>query len=217
MQAHSQTRVTLKLEECFIQKCPIWKRIIDVIGSIVGLIIFLPLILLISIAIKLTSKGPVIFRQQRVGCGNCPFTIYKFRTMIIHAEHNMKDLLKLNEYDDYAFKMKDDPRINQIGRILRRWSLDELPQFFNVLIGNMSLVGPRPIPLSEAAAIENWHCTRDHVRPGITCLWQVWGRHKRDYNERMRMDIEYVKKCSFFLDLKILIMTAFMVFWGKRK
>lgn len=192
----------------------ILKRSIDIILSSLFLLILLPLFLFVAIAIKLESKGPVFYRSQRAGAWYKVFTFYKFRTMIANAESMIPNLQYMNEYKDFQktffFKMKDDPRVTRVGRILRKTSLDELPQLINVLIGDMSLVGNRPLPLYEAQTITVDKSAKRFFAPaGITGLWQVKGRS--NYNltaqERINMDIDYANKNSFLLDLKILLRT----------
>lgn len=192
----------------------ILKRTLDIILSIMCLVIFAPLILLISIAIKLESKGPVFYKSKRAGEWYRVFTFYKFRTMVVNADSMMPNLQYMNEYKEhknaYFYKFKDDPRVTRIGRILRRTSLDELPQLFNVLKGDMSLVGNRPLPLYEAKTITVDKSAKRFFAPaGITGLWQVKGRSNYDLSvqERINMDIDYADKHSFLFDLKILFKT----------
>ena len=186
---------------------PLWKRMMDVVGATVGLIIFLPIMLIAAGLICLSSRGPIIFRQRRAGLKGRAFTIYKFRTMAPNAERLRAGLTPLSEQDGPAFKMTNDPRVTLIGRFLRTTSLDELPQFWNILIGNMSLVGPRPLPLEEANACAPWHRRRLEVTPGLTGLWQVRGRSKVCFDEWMRMDMEYIRHRSLLRDLAILFLT----------
>ena len=201
------TKTVNGLEQIFVRRIPFWKRAMDIVGAIVGLIIFSPLMLTVAIAIKLTSKGPVIFKQKRAGLGGKPFTFYKFRSMVLDAENKKKGLMKFNFRTGPVFKMTDDPRITSVGKFIRKWSFDELPQFYNVLKGDMSLVGPRPPTLDEVPQYDNWQNRRLEVKPGITCLWQISARHKSDFDNWVRLDIEYVRKQSLLLDLKILILT----------
>jgi lipopolysaccharide/colanic/teichoic acid biosynthesis glycosyltransferase len=163
---------------------------------------------LISLAIKLTSRGPVFFKQYRSGHGGKPFALYKFRTMVINAEALKEELLPLNEQDGAAFKMKNDPRVTRLGRILRTTSLDELPQLWNILRGDMTLVGPRPLPCDETAACHGWQRRRLLVRPGLTCIWQVRGRGTVPFVEWIRMDLEYIRAQSLLHDLKLLVLTV---------
>jgi lipopolysaccharide/colanic/teichoic acid biosynthesis glycosyltransferase len=186
---------------------PVWKRSMDIVGAIVGLVVFSPIMLAIAIVIKLTSKGPIIFIQERAGLGGKPFNFYKFRSMVIDADARKKDLIEFNERTGPVFKMTDDPRVTPVGKFIRKWSLDELPQFYNVLKGDMSLVGPRPPTLDEVAQYYNWQDMRLEINPGITCLWQIYGRHKSSFDDWVRLDIEYSRRQSLLLDLKILLLT----------
>src|SRR5262249_40417169 len=154
----------------------------------------LPVLLLVALAIKLTSPGPVFFKQLRAGRGNKPFWMYKFRTMHVGADLIKDQLRAQSEQDGPAFKIKNDPRIHKLGRLLRITSLDELPQLWNVLCGDMSLVGPRPLPCQESDGCLGWQRRRLDVTPGLTCIWQVWGRSRVSFNEWVRMDIEYIAR-----------------------
>lgn len=195
------------LDALLVQRLPAWKRALDVVVSSVALIVLLPAFALTALLIKLTSRGPVIFRQQRGGAGGKPFTIYKFRTMVVGAEQERDSLLSLNEQDGPAFKIKNDPRVTRLGRLLRATSIDELPQLWNVLIGDMSLVGPRPLPCDETAACRGWQRRRLDVTPGLTCIWQVWGRSQVTFAEWVRMDLRYIRSRSLALDLMLLVAT----------
>ena len=183
------------------------KRPFDIASSLLGLLLLSPVFLLIAVLIKLDSPGPVFFRQRRVGKSGRQFTFYKFRSMVQEAEELKKRLLHLNEVDGPAFKISDDPRVTQVGRLLRRTSADELPQLWNVLRGDMSLVGPRPPLPSEVEHYEHWQREKLEVVPGITCLWQISGRSHIGFTEWMRLDIEYIRKQSLGLDVKILART----------
>jgi lipopolysaccharide/colanic/teichoic acid biosynthesis glycosyltransferase len=163
--------------------------------------------LVIAILIRLDSPGGVFFRQSRVGKNGSYFTFYKFRSMVQDAEELKKRLLHLNEVDGPAFKISDDPRVTRIGRFMRRTSLDELPQLWNVLRGDMSLVGPRPPLPAEVEHYEGWQREKLEVVPGITCLWQISGRSHIGFTEWMRLDVEYIRKQSLGLDMKILART----------
>ncbi|MFZ4397640.1 MAG: sugar transferase, partial [Kiritimatiellia bacterium] len=189
------------------QSIPWWKRTMDIVGSLVGLVLFSWLMVPVAIAIKMNDGGPIFFRGQRAGLGGLPFTFYKFRTMVIDADQQKAALTAQNERTGPVFKMKNDPRITRIGRVLRKWSLDELPQFFNVLIGDMSLVGPRPPTMDEATQYYSWHDHRLEIKPGITCLWQVYARHEASFDDWVRLDIQYARSKSFLLDCKILVLT----------
>lgn len=185
------------------------KRILDIVSSLLLLILFLPLFFIIAILIKINSKGPVFFLQKRCGKNGREYNMYKFRTMVKDAEF-LKKKLK-NEMDGPMFKMKNDPRTTEIGRILRRYSLDELPQLFNVLKGQMSLVGPRPLAAEEMTVDNNWRKIRLSVKPGMTGLWQIMGRASGKFNDWVVYDIEYVQKRSFLMDMKIIFLTLFAV------
>jgi exopolysaccharide biosynthesis polyprenyl glycosylphosphotransferase len=183
------------------------KRALDVVVSATMLVVFAPLFVLIAIAIKLDSRGPVIFAQERVGYNRRRFYALKFRTMVIDAQERQGEVEHLNEAEGPVFKIKYDPRITHVGRFLRSTSLDELPQFLNVLQGDMSLVGPRPLPVRDFQRIEvRWHRRRFSVKPGLTCLWQVAAREPK-FSEWVRMDMEYIDNWSLRLDLEILAKT----------
>ncbi len=199
---------TLGLELLFVQPHPAWKRALDVLGAAVCLVVLLPVFGLVAAAVKLTSPGPVLFRQWRSGRGGRPFVIYKFRTMVADAEARKAALLRLSEQDGPAFKLRNDPRITPLGRLLRSTSLDELPQLWNVLKGDMSLVGPRPLPCAEAEACVGWQRQRLDVMPGLTCIWQVWGRSRVTFAEWVRMDVQYIRSRSVWQDLKLLALTV---------
>jgi len=171
------------------------------------LLFTLPLWALIAIAIEVTSPGPVFFRQERIGKGEKTFRIFKFRTMYPGAEHVRHDLAAANEVDGPLFKIKQDPRVTPVGRLLRVTSLDELPQLLNVIRGDMSLVGPRPFIVPESAQIDGWAARRYDVRPGMTGLWQVSGRNDLGYDELRRLDYAYVASWSLLWDLKIMWQT----------
>lgn len=183
------------------------KRILDIVGSGVGLIVFSPVMLIAAIAIRLTEGSPVLFRQERIGFHGRPFTIYKFRTMIPDAEDHLDAVRHLNERDRVAFKATNDPRITPLGRWLRKTSIDELPQFWNVLTGSMSLVGPRPPLPAEVIEYDIWHRRRLSMKPGITGLWQVEARHDSDFDRWVERDLIYIDGWSIWLDLKILAKT----------
>ena len=190
------------------------KMLMDFFGALLLLILLSPLFLLIAAAIKCVSPGPVFFRQQRSGLSGAPFTLYKFRTMVTNAEQFKHELEAMNEMRGPVFKVTNDPRVTRIGKWLRRYSLDELPQLFNVLRGEMSLVGPRPLPVDEVKRFNDLaHRRRLSVKPGITCLWQISGRNQiADFKEWVRLDLEYIDNWSLWLDLKILLRTIPAVF-----
>ncbi|HEX4436068.1 MAG TPA: sugar transferase [Solirubrobacteraceae bacterium] len=183
------------------------KRTFDVIGATVLLILLSPLLLALTLAVALTSRGPVLFRSMRRGIGQRPFACLKFRTMHSKAEEEQADLEELNEASGALFKIRDDPRLTPIGRFLRRFSLDELPQLINVLRGEMSLVGPRPLPERDYTMLEEWHRKRYLVLPGITGLWQVSGRSELDFDDLVHLDFLYLEHWSLALDLTILLKT----------
>ncbi|MCD6382379.1 MAG: sugar transferase [Candidatus Hydrothermae bacterium] len=194
------------------------KEIFDKIFAVFFIILTLPLFLVIAALVKLTSRGPVFYKQERLGYRGKPFRILKFRTMVVDAEKVLKDYLKRNpqlreEYEKY-FKLKKDPRITPLGRILRKTSLDELPQLFNILLGNMSVVGPRPIIQEEVAKYGENAEKLFSVKPGLTGLWQVSGRADLTYDERVKLDMEYIERQSFFLDLFIILKTVPVIFRG---
>ena len=184
------------------------KRLIDFSVSLLLLILLAPVLLATAIAIKLSSTGPVFFVQERVGLGKRRFRLYKFRTMVADAEQRLAELERYNEVSGPVFKIKRDPRITRLGAFLRKASVDELPQLINVLKGDMSLVGPRPLPVRDYGGFtEHWHRRRFSVRPGITCLWQVDGRNSIPFERWMELDMEYIDHWSLLLDFKILVKT----------
>lgn len=192
------------------------KQLMDTLGSFALLACFSWLFALIAALVKLTSPGPVLFRQQRSGINGRPFTIYKFRTMVTNAEQLKHELAAMNEMSGPVFKVSNDPRITPIGKFLRKFSLDELPQLLNVLRGEMSLVGPRPLPVDEVKRFYDLaHRRRLSVKPGLTCLWQISGRNNvSDFKEWVRLDLEYIDNWSLWLDLKILWLTIPVVLTG---
>ena len=183
------------------------KRLLDILASALGILFFLPLIVPLAILINLESPGPIFFRQIRVGKNRRHFICYKFRSMVVDAEQMKEEISYLNEADGAMFKIRSDPRITQLGRFMRRSSLDELPQLFNVLKGDMSIVGPRPQIPEEVERYLPWHYRRLEVTPGITCLWQISGRSSIGFDEWMRLDTEYVKMRGILFDLKIILLT----------
>jgi exopolysaccharide biosynthesis polyprenyl glycosylphosphotransferase len=194
------------------------KRAVDVGLSVLFLLLTFPIFLAVAILVKLDSPGPVFFRQQRVGQGNRPFTFYKFRTMVHNADSEVhrryvQSLIRQAAVapdahgQTPAYKLARDPRITRVGHILRRTSLDELPQFINVLKGDMSIVGPRPPLPYEVQEYQDWHMARLAVLPGITGLWQVMGRSRVTFDEMVRMDLRYIKQQSLLLDFKIMVLT----------
>ncbi|HZQ36086.1 MAG TPA: sugar transferase [Dehalococcoidia bacterium] len=187
------------------------KRVVDVVAAAALLVILAPVLLLITVAIKLESRGPVLFRQTRLGKGGRTFTFLKFRGMVADAESRQAELDALNEADGPIFKMRRDPRVTRVGRFIRKTSLDELPQLWNVLRGEMSLVGPRPPVPREASRYEPWQHGRLAVKPGMTGLWQVSGRSNVRFSEMVRLDFEYIEHWSLLLDLKIALLTVVAV------
>jgi exopolysaccharide biosynthesis polyprenyl glycosylphosphotransferase len=191
----------------------IFKRIFDIFGALAGMFFLVIIYPFLAIAIKLTSRGPVFFKQVRVGKNGKWFIIYKFRTMAVDAERKKKDLVDLNECDGAIFKMKDDPRVTTIGKVMRKLSLDELPQFINVLKGEMSLVGTRPPTVDEVSQYQKWHHRRISIRPGITGLWQVSGRNKiTNFDEIVKLDLTYIDGWSIWVDTKIILKTFAVIF-----
>ncbi|HSU54995.1 MAG TPA: sugar transferase [Candidatus Dormibacteraeota bacterium] len=194
----------------------VFKQMLDFAGALALLALFAIPMLVVSILIKATSPGPIFFRQKRSGLNGRPFTIYKFRTMVTNAEQLKHELESMNEMSGPVFKVTKDPRITPIGTYLRKFSIDEFPQLFNVLRGEMSLVGPRPLPVDEVKRFNDLaHRRRLSVKPGLTCLWQVSGRNKiSDFRDWVRLDLEYIDNWSFWLDVKILWMTVPVVLAG---
>jgi exopolysaccharide biosynthesis polyprenyl glycosylphosphotransferase len=192
------------------------KRIVDVVGSLVGILLTGPIMLAAAIAVKMEDGGPILFTQVRAGRNGRKFKMLKFRSMCIDAEKKLEELKHLNERDGPAFKITHDPRITRAGRFIRKTSIDELPQLFNVLVGHMSLVGPRPPLPSEVAQYEPWQRRRLSVRPGITGMWQVSGRNNNvDFAQWMALDLEYIDSWSLWLDIKILCKTVPVVLLHK--
>jgi exopolysaccharide biosynthesis polyprenyl glycosylphosphotransferase len=192
------------------------KSMMDFAGALAGLVMLSLPLLVIALAIKFTSPGPVFFRQKRSGLNGRPFTIYKFRTMVVDAEQRQKELAAKNEMTGPVFKVTNDPRVTSVGKFLRKYSLDEFPQLFNILFGEMSLVGPRPLPVDEVKRFDDFSDrSRLSVKPGLTCLWQISGRNNvTDFKEWVRLDLEYIDHWSIWLDLKILLQTIPVVLAG---
>ncbi len=190
------------------------KSIIDKIGAVVGIIIFSPIMLLTALAIKIEDRGPIFFNQIRSGINGKQFHLFKFRTMCINAEEKKAELEKLNEMSGPVFKITNDPRVTKVGHILRKTSMDELPQFFNVLLGDMSIVGPRPPLPKEVSQYEQWQHRRLSVKPGVTCTWQVSGRNNIDFDDWMKLDLEYIDQWSLWNDTKIIVKTIPAVMKG---
>jgi len=191
------------------------KRIMDIVIAIIGLILSSPVIAILWVCIKLEDpKAPAFFRQERIGLGGKPFIIYKLRSMVANAEEILPKLLHHNEVSGHMFKMKHDPRITRIGRFIRKTSLDELPQLWNVLKGDMSLVGPRPPLPREVAQYTDYHRRRLAVQPGCTGLWQVSGRNHVGFEEMVELDLKYIRERNLLMDIKIMCKTL-LVFFGK--
>ncbi len=189
----------------------------DFTGALLGLVLLSPVLLFCALAVKISApKGPVIFKQTRVGKNGSLFTMYKFRSMYVDAEERKKELMALNETGGKTFKMKNDPRIYPFGRILRKFSLDELPQLVNIINGDMSIVGPRPPLPEEVATYEPWHRMRLSVTPGLTCLWQVSGRSNISFEGQMRLDNDYIRRGGKLADdFKLILKTFKVVFKGE--
>lgn len=185
----------------------VFKRLFDIVSALAGLLLFLPLLPFLGLMVKLESAGPLFFRQMRVGQDGRLFPCYKIRSMVVGAEALKEQFAHLNEADGAAFKIREDPRITRVGKFVRRSSLDEFPQLFNVLRGEMSIVGPRPQIPAEVEEYRPEHRVRLLVKPGITCLWQTSGRNDVDFEEWMRLDREYVENRTLGLDIRILVRT----------
>ena len=205
---HDRDLQIVPIFEWAVRPCPAWKRCVDILVSLMILVAVSPILLSAMLAIRLTSPGPTMFRQQRIGLGGRVFWMYKLRTMVNGSEEVRADLSHFNEQSGLAFKMLHDPRVTTVGRFLRRSSLDELPQLWNVLRGDMSVVGPRPLPASDWHPHEAWQCVRHDVKPGMTCTWQVSGRIEVPFDEWMRMDLDYVREMSFWTDVRIIFQTV---------
>ncbi|MBE5102877.1 sugar transferase [Priestia aryabhattai] len=192
------------------------KRTLDIIGSLIGIILLSIVFIIVALAIKIEDpKGPVFFSQPRIGKKGKIFKMYKFRSMVTDAEIKLKELLQLNETTGAMFKMKNDPRVTKIGKLIRKTSIDELPQLFNVLKGEMSLVGPRPPLPREVAEYTNYDKQRLIVTPGCTGIWQVSGRSNIGFKEMVELDLYYIKNQSIFMDIKIILKTVFVLFGSK--
>ena len=191
------------------------KRAIDIIGAGSGLLLLSPVIAIVACAVKFTSKGPIFFSQKRVGKNGKIFEMYKFRSMVVNAEELKEKLVHQNEMSGPMFKMKDDPRVTKIGKFIRKTSLDELPQLWNVLKGDMSLVGPRPSLPKEVNRFEKWMYKRLTVKPGLTCYWQVSGRNNIDFEDWMKLDINYVEDRNLWIDIKLIFKTVGVLFGDK--
>lgn len=192
-----------------------FKRLMDIVFSLFGILLLIPLFAVVIAAIKLESKGNVVFVQKRVGLRGKEFKMYKFRSMVVNAEELKEKLREQNEMSGPMFKMKKDPRITKVGAFIRKTSIDELPQLFNVLKGEMSLVGPRPSLPKEVKEFDPWMMERFVVKPGLTCYWQVSGRNDIGFEEWMQLDVKYVKDKSIFLDIKLILKTFLLLLGDK--
>ena len=193
----------------------ICKRTIDIIGAGLGLILLSPIIAVVACAVKFTSKGPVFFSQKRVGKNGELFEMYKFRSMVVNAEQLKENLEEQNEMSGPMFKIKDDPRVTKVGKFIRKTSIDELPQLWNVIKGDMSLVGPRPSLPKEVEQFDSWMFKRLTVRPGLTCYWQVSGRNNIDFEDWMKLDVKYVEERNLWIDIKLIFKTVGVLFGDK--
>ena len=191
------------------------KRLLDFMMALALLIILAPLLLILALLIKLTSRGPALYRQTRCGLGGRKFTLYKFRSMSPDADLRREELAALNEMDGPVFKIRNDPRCTTIGRFMRKFSLDELPQLVNILRGDMSFVGPRPPLPEEVEKYERWQRRRLRMQPGLTCLWALEGRSRLSFRRWMELDLEYIDHWSMALDWKILLKTIPVVLLGR--
>ena len=191
------------------------KRVLDVCGALCGLLLLSPLLAAAALAVRFSGRGPVFFRQQRVGESGRLFYMYKFRTMVVDAEKRLAELAAQNEKSGPIFKIKNDPRITPVGRFLRRHSIDELPQLINVLRGDMSLVGPRPPLLREVMAYQPWQLRRLSVVPGLTCIWQTSGRSDISFKQWVQMDLDYIDHWSLTLDVLLIIKTVSCVLFPR--
>ncbi len=191
------------------------KRAMDIICSLIGLIVLMPLLVVIAILIKIESEGHVFFAQNRVGKNGIIFRMYKFRSMVANAEELKEKLVEKNERIGPMFKIRDDPRVTNVGRFIRKTSIDELPQLINILKGDMSIVGPRPSLPDEVEQFEDWMLKRLDVKPGLTCYWQVSGRNDIEFNEWMKLDVKYVDERNVLIDVLLIIKTFFVLFGDK--
>lgn len=192
------------------------KRVIDILGSSLGIIVLIPIYLLVALAIKIENpKGPIIFSQTRVGLNGKLFKMYKFRSMMVNAEDYLGDLWEQNDMDGLMFKMKEDPRVTPVGKIIRKFSLDELPQLYNVLIGDMSLIGPRPPLVYEYQEYNDYHKQRLLVQPGCSGRWQVTGRNEVTFDEMVEMDIKYINSISLKQDIVLILKTVSVMVFPK--
>ena len=215
VRSSGNARPVRSVEELIVQPLPFWKRSMDILVAGSALLFLSPVLAVLALLVRISSPGPILFNQQRAGLGGRPFPFYKFRSMYIDAEERKRELMEQNEADGPVFKMKNDPRVTPIGRILRRYSLDELPQLWNVLVGDMTLVGPRPPTMDEVPEYESWQRKRLHLTGGLTCTWQVSGRSDIPFEEWMRMDARYARQRSLKTDVSLLARTAKALFTGR--
>nr|WP_127837093.1 sugar transferase [Clostridium prolinivorans] len=214
IESQSDVQYDVKIKENF-EKSQIYyviKRTLDILGSFFGIVILSPLMIIIAVLIKIGSPGPVIFSQDRIGQNGKTFKMYKFRSMVQNAEELLNKLKDKNEMSGPMFKIKDDPRITKIGKFIRKTSIDELPQLFNVLKGDMSLVGPRPSLPREVDQFSDYHKQRLIAKPGLTCYWQVMGRNNIGFDEWMELDLKYIKERNTWIDIKLIFKTFFVLF-----
>lgn len=205
----------LPMNEIYRRKSPVYKRVkrcMDIILSGAALILLSPLFLVTAIAVKTEDKGPVLFTQLRAGKDRKPFKIYKFRSMYVNADTELEQMMKDNEQTGHAFKIKDDPRITKVGKVIRRFSIDELPQLVNIIKGDMSIVGPRPLLLFQMEECSPYEQQRLTVQPGLTCYWQISGRSKIKWEDWIEMDLDYIEDMSLWTDLKMIVRTVPAVF-----
>lgn len=192
------------------------KRLVDVLGSLAGLLVLIPIYLIVAILIKLEDpQGPILFKQQRVGKDGKTFSMFKFRSMVSNAEELKKTLMEQNEVSGPVFKIKYDPRVTKVGKFIRKTSIDELPQLFNVLRGDMSLVGPRPPLPDEVEQYTSYEKQRISVTPGLTCYWQVYGRSNVEFAEWVELDLQYIRQRNILLDMKLIFKTVLVLFGSK--
>ena len=216
LKLHARLAMRRVAWEWCIQGAQFTKRTLDIVLSLIALLILSPVFFVVAVLIKLEDRGPVFFRQTRVGQFGKEFTMVKFRSMCMDAEKRLKDLIAKNQHKDgVTFKLKDDPRITKVGKWLRKFSLDELPQFYNVLVGDMSLVGPRPPVPREVALYTPADRRRLAVKPGITCIWQISGRAEIDFSGQVQLDVRYIESQRLWMDMKILAKTLPAVISGK--
>lgn len=207
-----ESQISTNEKDIYKRPYEILKRLFDILCSAFALVVLSPILLVVSIAIKIESKGPLIFSQDRIGLNGKKFKMYKFRSMVCNAEKLKESLMKENERKGPMFKIKNDPRVTKVGKFIRKTSIDELPQLINILKGDMSIVGPRPSLPKEVAQFEPWMLKRLYVKPGLTCYWQVQGRDKIEFEDWMKLDVKYVKERNIFIDIKLIFKTFFVLF-----